>query len=98
MLREIHELTRELKRPVESARGMIHVELNRQIQKMLQALLVNLLAPAVVREEQTQREHVGQLRVVHFHVWSKLAGRSFWIPGRETINDVVRLRSVGNDA
>src|ERR1043165_607454 len=94
MLREIDELTGELKRPIESTRRTIHVELNCQIEKVIQAFLIDLFASRVLREKQTQRKHVGHLGVVHFHVWSKLAS---WFLRRETVDHVVRLRAVGND-
>src|ERR1051325_6996269 len=93
MLREIDELTGELKRPIESTRRTIHVELNCQIEKVLQAFLIDLFASRVLREEQTQRKHVGHRSVVHFHVWSKLAS---WFLRRETVDHVVRLRAVAN--
>src|ERR1043166_4355934 len=98
MLREIDELTRELKRPVESTRGTIHIERKSQIEKAFQALRIDVFAFGVLREKQTQREGVSHLSVVHFHVWSKLTGRRFWIISSETVDHVVCFRSVWHDA
>src|ERR1043166_3970222 len=98
MLREVDELARELKRPIESTRRMIHIELNSQIEKMVQPSLIDLFAPRVLRKKQTERKRVSHLRVVHFHVWSNFTGRRFRIARRKAIDHVIRLRSVRNDA
>src|SRR6476661_2854148 len=98
MLREIDELAGELKRPVESTRRTIHIELHSQIEKMFQASLIDLFASGILREKQTERKGVSHLRVVHFHVWSNLTRRCLGIVGGETVDHVIRFRSVRNDA
>src|SRR5690349_10952591 len=98
MLREVDELARELKRPIESTRRMIHVKLNSQIEKVFQTFQIDLFTPRIVREKQTERKSVSHLGVMHFHVWSDFTRRRVWIAGCETIDDVVRLRPVGQDA
>src|SRR5690348_9698007 len=95
MLREVDELAGELKCPVESTGRTIHVELHRQIEKVLHTFLIDSLALRVLCEEQTERKRVGHLRVVHLHVWSNF---TFWFALRETIDHVIRLRAVGKDA
>src|SRR5689334_14449584 len=91
MLREIDELARELKRPVESPRWMIHIKRNSQIEEALQAFLIDLFAPGIPGEKQPQRKSVGHLHIVHFHIWSKLTRRRFWIISSETVDHVVCL-------
>src|ERR1041385_8474714 len=98
MLREIDELTRELKRPIERTRRTIHIKLNSQLQKVFQSFLIDLFPPSILCEKQTEGKCVGHLRVVHFHVWSNLTRRRFWIISSETVDHVIRLRSIGDDA
>src|ERR1043165_4150548 len=98
MLREIDELARELKRPIKRARRPVHIELHRQIQKVLQTILIDRLALLVLREKQTKGEHVGYLRVMHFHVRAKLASRGCGIVRGEAIDHVVGLGSIRNNA
>src|SRR6185369_3661727 len=98
MLCEVDELARELKGPVKRTRRMVHVELHSQLQKPSEPSLINFFTSAVVREEQTEREGVGHLGVVHLHVRTNLTGRLFWIVARETIDNVIRFRAVGHDA
>src|ERR1051325_3174131 len=97
MLYEIDELAGELKCPVESTRRMIHVELNRELKKMLQPSVIDLFASRILREKQTERKRVRHLRVVHFHIWSNLTLRRFRIIGGEAVDHVIRLRTVGDD-
>src|SRR6476661_7687596 len=97
MLCEIDKLARELKRPIESTSGTIHVELNSQSQEVLQTFQVDLLAPLVVCEEKSQSKRVGHFGIVHLHVWPNLTARRFRIIRGKTVNHVIGLRSVRHD-
>src|SRR5690242_13905950 len=97
MLSEINELAGELKRPVESASRMVQVDWSGEFEKAFAATIVNLAPFRVAREEVAEREHVSHLGVVHFHVWPKLARRRFRIVCSETVDHVIRFRTVGDD-
>src|SRR4029078_12334682 len=97
VLREIDKLARKLKSPVKGTGGTIHVELNCQSQEVVQTPPVDLFAPGVVREEQSQREHIGHFGIVHLHVWPNLTRRRFWVVRCEAVDQVLSLRSVRQD-
>src|SRR5690348_8500591 len=98
MLHEINELTGKLEGPVKRASRMIHVQFHCEVKKTFETLTIDISALQIVRKEDTKSEHVCHLRVMHLHVWPKLATRGVWIIRCEAVDDVIGLRSVWHNS
>src|SRR5882672_2244284 len=96
VLHEINKLARELKRPVERARRMVDVQAYREGKELIETLPINGHSFSVFAEEGAEGEGISHLRIMHFHIGAKLTGLLFRIDSSETVNHVVRLRSVGH--
>src|ERR1041384_5534374 len=77
---------------------MIHVKVDRQLEKPLKASSINLLPFFVLTKKDTERERVSHLRVMHLHVGAQFPGRRLWLERSETIDHIVSLRSIGHDS
>src|SRR5512144_1848520 len=88
VLHEINELTGELERPVISTSWMVHIQFYREIQKTFEAFGINLPSLRIGGKEVTESEHVSHFGVVHLHIRTNFARRSFRIKRCEAVNDV----------
>src|SRR4030095_6614092 len=95
VLHEIDKLTGELKRPVKCASRTVDVQANGQRQEALKASTINFLTLLVSIEEDAKCEGVGHFSIVHFHIWTNLARRLFWIKRGEAVDHVICFRAIG---
>src|SRR6266550_9426847 len=91
MLHEINKLTRELERPIECSRRMVHVQLYSQRKQTVKAFSVNLAAVRIESEETSERERISHFRIVHLHIRANLTTER---PGK-TIDDIIGFCSIG---
>src|SRR6266542_6114350 len=91
---KIDKLARELKCPVEGSPWMVDIQGHREWEEFIEAFSISSQPLRIFAEEGAEGESVSHLRIMHFHIRTKLTRFLFGIVPGETVDHVVGFRSV----